>query len=162
MQTDTAQPQELPPFALSAEAAALVTAIAPAAVAAVIAEFPDAEHVGICPTWPDIQPHQGRRVPKDAAERAQYLAQRIESQQAELQGNISSYNRLREAGLAALSGYDICISSGGNPLAALRTALQLKKNHISYDLSILVRLTLELEDTQTELANATPPQQALF
>lgn len=51
---------------------------------------------------------------------------------------------------------------GNNPLGALRTALRLKDAHISYDLSILVKLTLELEDVKTELAEAEPPQLALF
>ena len=45
---------------------------------------------------------------------------------------------------------------------ALRTALRLKDAHISYDLSILVKLTLELEDVKTELTEAKPPQLALF
>lgn len=82
--------------------------------------------------------------------------------EAELQRDIATYTRYREQGLAALSAYDVCISSGNNPLGALRTALRLKDAHISYDLSILVKLTLELEDVKTELAEAEPPQLALF
>lgn len=144
------------------EAAELVAAVAPAAVAAVIAAFPEAEGVGIRANWQDIDPHLGQRVPKAPADRAEYLARKIEQYEAELQRDIAAYTRYREQGLAALSAYDVCISSGNNPLGALRTALRLKDAHISYDLSILVKLSLELEDVQTALAEAEPPQLALF
>lgn len=144
------------------EAAALVAAVDPAAVAAVIAEFPEAEKVGIRANWQDIDPHLGQRVPKVPTDRAEYLARKIEQYEAELQRDIATYTRYREQGLAALSAYDVCISSGNNPLGALRTALRLKDAHISYDLSILVKLSLELEDVKTELAKAEPPQLALF
>ncbi|WP_316886110.1 hypothetical protein [Ralstonia flatus] len=42
-------------------------------------------------------------------------------------------------------------------LEALRCALDLKTAHISYRLSILVRLALELEDAQGELARTAEP-----
>jgi hypothetical protein len=144
------------------EAAALVAAVDPAAVAAVIAEFPEAEKVGIRANWQDINPHLGQRTPKAPADRAEYLARKIGQYEVELKRDIVTYARYREQGLAALSAYDVCISSGKDPLGALRTALRLKGAHISYDLSILVKLALELEDVKTELAEAEPPQMALF
>lgn len=144
------------------EAAALVAAVDPAAVAAVIAAFPEAEKVGIRANWQDIDPHLGQCVPKAPADRAEYLARKIGQYEAELQRDIATYTHYRETGLAALSPYDVCISSGNNPLGALRTALRLKNAHISYDLSILVKLSLALEDVKTELAEAEPPQLALF
>lgn len=149
-------------MSIQEQAAALVAAVDPAAVAALIAEFPEAEKVGIRANWQSLDPHLGHRVPKAPADRAEYLALKIEQYEAELQRDIATYTRYREQGLAALSAYYVCISSGNNPLGALRTALRLKDAHISYDLSILVKLTLELEDVKTELAEAEPPQLALF
>ncbi|WP_459203492.1 hypothetical protein ACQVRV_00105 (plasmid) [Ralstonia pseudosolanacearum] len=142
------------------EAAALVAAVDPADVAAVIAEYPEAEDVGIRENWFELNPHVSRRVPKAPAARAEYLAKLIEENQDELQDDIARYNELRERGLAALTPYDICISSGNDPLGALRCALDLKDAHISYQLSILVRLALELEDTRAELARVAKPAPA--
>ena len=146
--------------AIDDEAAALVAAVAPAAVAALIARYPEAEHVGIRSNWNELDPHSARRVPVAPAARADYLAKLIDSNQAELQRDIARYNDLRVRGLAALSRCDILISSGGRPLEALRCALDLKTAHISYHLSILVRLALELEDAQGELARAVKPAPA--
>lgn len=143
--------------AIDDEAAALVAAIAPAAVAALIARYPEAEHVGIRSNWYDLDPHSARRVPVAPAARVDYLAKLIDSNQAELQRDIARYNDLRARGLAGLSRCDILISSGGRPLEALRCALDLKTAHISYHLSILVRLALELEDAQAALARAVKP-----
>lgn len=143
--------------AIDDEAAALVAAVAPAAVAALIARYPEAEHIGIRWNWYDLNPHTARRVPVAPAARAEYLAKLIESNQAELQRDIARYNELRARGLAALYRADILISSGGRPLEALRCALDLKTAHISYRLSILVRLALELEDAQGELARTAEP-----
>lgn len=140
-------------------AAELIAAADPAAIAAVIAEFPEAEKVSIRTNWTDIEAYPSHRAPKVLADRAAYLAQKIEQNEAELQRDIGIYTRYREQGTAALSAYDVCISSGNNPLRALRTALSLKHAHISYHLSILVKLALELEDVKAEL---TPPQLALF
>lgn len=144
------------------EAAALVAATDPADVAAVIAAFPEADQIGLRENWQDLDPHVGRRVPKAPADRAEHLSRLIETYQGELQRDIARYNDLRARGLAALSDYDICISSGGDPLGALRCALRLKDAHVSYALSVLVKLSLELEDTQAALAAAAPPQLALF
>lgn len=146
--------------AIDDEAAALVAAVAPAAVAALIARYPEAEHVGIRSNWYELDPHSARRVPVAPAARADYLAKLIDSNQAELQRDIARYNDLRARGLAALCRADILISSGGRPLEALRCALDLKTAHISYHLSILVRLALELEDAQGELASAVKPAPA--
>ena len=109
--------------AIDDEAAALVAAVAPAAVAALIARYPEAEHVGIRSNWNELDPHSARRVPVAPAARADYLAKLIDSNQAELQRDIARYNDLRVRGLAALSRCDILISSGGRPLEALRCAL---------------------------------------
>jgi len=144
------------------EAAALVAAVNPADVAAVIAAFPEADKVGIRKNWYEIDPHLGRRMPKAPADRADYLTRQIEQHQTELQGHISTYTRYREKGLTALSAYDVCISSGNDPLGALRCALRLKDAHISYCLSILVKLSLELEDVQARLVEVDRSQMALF
>lgn len=104
----------------------------------------------------------GLRVPKAPAERAEYLARLIEQYQQALHADIARYHLLRDKGLAALSPQDICISSSGDPLAALRVALRLKHAHISCDLSVLVKLSLELEDTQAALSKSASPQLALF
>lgn len=144
------------------QAAELVAATDPAAVAAVIAAFPSAEEIGIRERWQDLNPHLGERVPKAPAAREAYLLGQIDRYQKSHLAGVSHYNKLRAQGLAALSPYDLCISSGNDPLGALRCALRLKDAHISYDLSILVKLSLELEDVRTELADAEPPQLALF
>jgi len=146
--------------AIDDEAAALVAAVAPAAVAALIARYPEAEHVGIRSNWYELDPHSARRVPVAPAARAGYLAKLIDSNQAELQRDIARYNDLRARGLAALSRCDILISSGGRPLEALRCALDLKTAHISYHLSILVRLALELEDAHAAQARTIRPAPA--
>ena len=53
-------------MSIQEQAAALV-----AAVAAVIAEFPEAEKVGIRTNWQSLDPHLGHRVPKAPADRAE-------------------------------------------------------------------------------------------
>ena len=50
-------------MSIQEQAAALVAAVDPAAVAAVIAEFPEAEKVGIRTNWQSLDPHLGHRVP---------------------------------------------------------------------------------------------------
>lgn len=141
------------------EAAALIAAADPAAVAAVVADFPEAEKIGLRDNWLTLNPHLGQRVPKAPAARVKYLAQRIEHMQGALQEDITRYNELRAKAIAALSAYDVCISSGCDPVGALRTALRLKDAHISYDLSLLVKLALDLEDAQAELAATSPAAQ---
>lgn len=78
--------------AIDDEAAALVAAVAPAAVAALIARYPEAEHVGIRSNWYDLDPHSSRRVPLASTARAEYLTKLIDSNQAELQRDIVRYN----------------------------------------------------------------------
>ncbi len=150
------------PRSLDDEAAALVAAIDPAEVLAIIEKFPVAEKIGVRQNWQDIDPHLAQRVPKASADRAEYLARKIDQYEVELQRDIAVYSRLRKDGLSALSAYDVCISSGNDPLGALRVALRLKGAHISYGLSILLKLSHELSDLKIELAAAESPQLSLF
>lgn len=150
------------PRSLDEEAAVLVAAIDPADVLAIIEKFPVAEKICIRQNWRDIDPYLAQRVPKVSADRAEYLTRKIEQYETELQRDVAEYARLRENGLAALSVYDLCISSGNDPLSALRTALRLKDAHISYDLSILLKLSLDLDEVQIDLTKAESPQLSLF
>lgn len=101
-------------------------------------------------------------MPKDLKERAAYLRSQISSNQKELQGDITRYSEFREHGPAVLSTYDVGIAYGGDVVGALRGSLMLKAAHISCHLSLLVKLALELEEVETEIVKAAPPQLALF
>lgn len=84
-------------MSIQEQAAALVAAVDPAAVAALIAEFPEAEKVGIRANWQSLDPHLGHRVPKAPADRAEYLALKIEQYEAELQRDIATYTQIGRA-----------------------------------------------------------------
>lgn len=146
-------------IAFAARAAAAVAAADPAAIAAVLADFPEAEEIGMRSDPASFNPHT-KPPPKDPAKRAQYLREQIEKRRLEVDRDIETYNHLRDKGLAALCDYDINVSSGGNPVGALRTALSLKSAHISYGLTMSHNLRLELASTLQELGQ--PPQLALF
>lgn len=143
-------------IAFAARAAAAVAAADPAAVAAVIADFPEAEEIGMRSDPASFNPHS-KPPPKDPAKRAQYLREQIEKWRLDVDRDIERYNELRDRGLAALSDYDINLSG---PLCALRTALSLKDAHISYGLTMSHNLRLELASTLQALGQ--PPQLALF
>lgn len=139
---------------LDTRAAQLVAAADPAAVAAVLAEFPEAEDIGMRADPDAFDPHAGRkRAPKDPAQRVQYLRDLIERLRGEVEDDIASYNRYRYHGLAAVSAFDICIASSGRPLQALRTALDLTSAHISYGLTMMRNLHLELARVQAALGH---------
>lgn len=152
----------LPIMSIDRRAAELVAASDPAEVAAVIAGFPKGEDVGIRENWQDIKPHFGARVPKAPAARLVYLVKLVEQHKKAHLSAISNYDRYRALGLAALSPYDVCISSGDNPVAALRCALRLTNAHISYYLTLLVQVSAELKTLRVEMVAAEPPQFGLF
>lgn len=64
-------------IAFAARAAALVAAADPAAVAAVLADFPEAGEIGLRDDPASFNPHR-KPPPKDPAERAEYLREQIE------------------------------------------------------------------------------------
>ena len=134
----------------------------PAAVAAVLADFPPAEDIRIRERWQELDPNLTKKAPRDLAAREAFLLAKVASYEASRLASIARYNDLRDRGLAALSPYDICISSGNDPLGALRCALRLKDAHISYDLSILVCLHLELDEVRALRVGSMSPQLALF
>ncbi|KVV25081.1 hypothetical protein WK78_03025 [Burkholderia cepacia] len=133
---------------LDEKAAALVAAVSPADVRALIASVPPAECIGARSNWLDIPLRSDKALPKDAAKRAEFLAAELEAERALLDANRASYSLLRDSGLGALSTYDICISSGGDPLGALRMALRLKFAHVTYNLALMVKLKLLLDDAR--------------
>ena len=128
----------------------------------VIASFPKGEDIPIRENWQSIDPHSSKRVPKAPAARMEYLADRVEQFKKSHLNAVARYERYRAQGLAALSPYDVCISSGDDPVGALRCALRLTNAHVSYDLTILVRLSSELDALRAEQVAAEPPQLALF
>ncbi|HHV7523686.1 TPA: hypothetical protein ACUNF5_005211 [Burkholderia orbicola] len=133
---------------LDEKAAALVAAVSPDDVAALIASVPPPELIGARDNWLDIPPRFDKALPKDAVKRAEFLTAELSAETSMLDANIARYNLLRDSGLAALSAYDICISSGGDPLGALRMALRLKFAHISYNLALMVKLKLWLDEAR--------------
>lgn len=143
-------------IAFAARAAAAVAAADPAAVAAVLADFPEAEEIGMRSDPASFNPHS-KAPPKDPAKRAQYLREQIEKWRREVDRDIEQYNHYRDKGLAALSDYEFNVSG---PLCALRTSLSLKNAHISYGLTMSHNLRLELASTLQALGQ--PPQLGLF
>lgn len=69
----------------------------------------------------------------------------------ELKNDISLYERYREKGLDAVSDSDIVNYAGGKPGRALRTSLELKSAHVTYNL----RKIEQLESLQRELGAAS-------
>lgn len=149
-------------MSIDQRAAELVAAADPVEVAAVIANFPKGEDITIRDNWQSIDPHSSKRVPKAPAARMDYLVERVEQFKKSHLTAVARYERLRTLGLTALSPYDVCISSGDNPVGALRCALRLTNAHVSYDLTILVQLSSELAALRAEQVAAAPPQLALF
>lgn len=133
--------------ALDARAAAAVAAVSRAAVAAVLAEFPEADELGLREDLGAFQPHR-RPPPKGLDKRAQYLREQIERWRHDLSGSVERYNELRANGLAALTAYDIVLCGA---LPAYRSALELRSAHITYSLTMLHKLRIELAETSREL-----------
>jgi hypothetical protein len=144
------------------EAAQLIAAIEQSAVVAILAEFPPPEEIRRRENWMECAPDETKKAPRDLAAREVFISAKIDSYEKSRLNDIRQYNHLRDHGLAALSPYDVCISSGGRPLDALRCALLLKTAHISYNLSVLIRLHLELEEVRALRAGSLSPQLALF
>ncbi len=147
---------------LKSKAAGLIAAVDPCDVSKVVSEYPEPEDIRVRERWREVNPHLGKRLPKDAAKRAEYLAEKIQDWKETLGRDVEAYKRYRVEGLRALCAYDVCIASGNNPLAALGMALRLKHAHISYALSALMKLQLELKDAQKQLSDAQTQQLALF
>lgn len=141
-----------------ARASAAVAAADSAAVAAVLADFPDAAEIGSDFSGGERAPRLS--LPADPAKRAQYLREEIERLRLSVCRDVSAYSLLRVDGLRALSDYEICSSPGGCPVAALRAALALRHGRISSGLTMGHCLRLELADALRALGK--PPQLTLF
>lgn len=64
-------------------------------------------------------------------------AKELDDARRELAADVLQYEEFRRRGGDALSDYDLLVSSGGDGVAALDTALRLKSNHIGYSRSRL-------------------------
>lgn len=141
-------------------AQALRDASDPQAVADLVARFPSPESIGgrrlFDPTW------ALEKLPRDPTARLTAVETRITEQREHNTADHHRYDDLRARGLAALSDYDITISSGGRPLEALHCALQLKTNHITYGHSTLLALESERAALLDAIERNRPPQLALF
>ena len=136
---------------LAARSAELVAAVDPAGLTAVLARFPEAKTIRVRDGHGKYNPHSLRAPPKDQERRQGYLVGKIEEYRLDNERNVAQYTNYRDNGLKALSSYDICISSGGNALGALKMALSLKTAHISYNLTMMLNLQLELAALNAEL-----------
>lgn len=149
-------------MAIETEAQQLRTSADPAAIAAVIAAFPPAEQLPPRTNWLQITDWILTKLPKDLEKREAFLIEKVSEAQREELLTIASHNRIREGGLCAVTDYDICIAGGGNPIQALKTALYLTGNHVTYAKSHLLRFTLLLDDVRSEIQMSRPPQLDLF
>lgn len=145
---------------LDTQAAALVAAVRPRDLAALLAKYPEAEEIGLRSDPESYNPHSLKRPPQDPKRRADYLADKIETYRWEVERDIERYNALRDRGFAAVSTYDIVISGSCNALGALKTALDLKTAHISYGLTMMRNLHLELDALNA--ANGIAPKTEHF
>ena len=136
---------------LAARSAELVAAVNPAAVTALLARFPEAKKIGVRDRPEKYNPHSLKAPPKDRERRQGYLVGKIEEYRLDNERDVTQYTKYRDNGLNALSEYDVCISSGDNPLGALKMALSLKTAHISYNLTMMLNLQLELAALNAEL-----------
>lgn len=142
--------------ALDVRAAAAVAAVSRAAVAAVLAEFPGADELGLREGPETFKPRRSP-PPKEPGKRAQYLREQIEKWRHDLSRSVERYNELRANGLAALPANDIELCGA---LPAYRSALEVKSAQITYSLTMVHSLRIELAETLRELGE--PPQLILF
>lgn len=149
-------------MSLQEEAAALQAAVCPEALAALVASYPAAEAITIRSNWQAIDPHFGEKVPKDRRQRVAYLAEREAQSRGDYNRGIARYNDLRTRGPDALSDYDVEISGSRDPMGAVRSALRLTVAHISFDLTMALRLGRELVQLEDELAAEDAMQFCLF
>ena len=123
----------------------LIAAVDPAAVRDLLATFPPPYDIGPRDNWASIGKDMIGRLRTKPEKRLQALRNEFAAYEKTLERDISTYNVYWTRGLASLTAYDVCISSMDSPLGALRQALNLKSAHISWDLSIMVYLQLEIE-----------------
>lgn len=142
------------------EAAALVASVKPRALAALLAKYPEPEDIGFRSDPDHYNPHSIKKPPKDPKRRAEYLAAEIENYRKEVERGIEKYNALRHYGFSALSSWDIVLGGTYDPLGGLRTALDLKNAHISYGLTMMRNLHLELDAFNA--ANGIAPRNGHF
>lgn len=149
---------------LDIEAAALVAAVNPAEVAAMIAQYIPAEDVPLRNAWRGMSRHPvySDNRPKEPQKLLVCLSRELEKQRESAQAAVRSYCKYRRDGLQALSAYDVLISSGRNPLRALKTALDLTQGHVSYYMSLAADLALDIANLRELLTPAPPPQLSLF
>ena len=130
---------------LDDQAAALVASVKPRALAALQAKYPEPEDIVFRSDPDHYNPHSCKRPPKDPKRRSEYLAAEIETYRRSVERDIERYNALRDRGFSALSSWDIVLGGTYDPLGGLKTALDLKTAHISYGLTMMRNLHLELD-----------------
>ena len=133
------------PSSLDVQAAALVASVKPRALAALLAKYPEAEDIGFRRDPDHYDPHSLKKPPKDPKRRIEYVEGLIEQYRREVERDIERYNALRDRGFSELSAWDIVLGGTYDPLGGLKTALELKSAHISYGLTMMRNLHLELD-----------------
>lgn len=149
-------------MSFDSEAAQLRAGADPAALAAVVSLFPPADSLPPRTNWLHLTEYVLRKLPKDLEKREAYLIQKLDGALREETQTVARHDRIRSLGLAEITDYDICISSGGNPVQALRTALYLTANHVTYAKSFVMRFTLLLDEVRSDIEMSRPPQLDLF
>jgi hypothetical protein len=130
-----------------------------ALVDSLLMRFPDGREIPKRAVFDPV--HAISSIPQDLDKRLARLAGLREQAALELERDLARYADFRTNGLSALSDYDILIAAQGDALYALRTALQLKVAHISWDLSCLDTIDTEITNAAEALESARP-QLALF
>lgn len=148
------------PGRLDVEAAALVASVRPRALAALLAKYPEPEDIGFRHDPDQYNPHSLKKPPTDPKRRVEYVQSLIEQYRSGIERDIERYNGLRDKGFLALSAWDIALGGTYDPLWGLRTALELKSAHISYGLTMMRNLHLELD--RLNAANGIQPKPGYF
>lgn len=133
------------PSSMDVQATALVASVKPRALAALLAKYPEAEDIGFRSHPDDYNPHSLKKPPKDPKRQIEYVENLLEQYRREVERHIELYNGLRDRGFTELSSCDIVLGGTNDPLGGLKTALDLKYAHISYGLTMMRNLHLELD-----------------
>lgn len=142
--------RQAPPYDREQAFRHAIGAVHAKSLAAVLARYPEAEDIGFRSDPDSFNPHK-KALPKDLSARQIYLIKCLDSYRKAVELDICTYNKYRDRGLGALTMYDVCGAASGNALMALNTSLYLKRNHISYGLTMMRKLHLELAATNAQL-----------
>lgn len=128
----------------NAERAAAIAGADLEAVAAVLAQFPEAE---------EIEPRTNltdesfmSRIPKKEPARRKKLEEALASAKKALLEAVERYTLMKRCGAAALSYHDLCLLHNGDAAGALRSGLMLATAHISYNCSEIECYTRALHE----------------